>query len=159
VCDFSGNFAGLKLKMAQRAGVPRRVAYYPRSTNAFKEDFFRLKYNAWMHRLVNKYATTILSNSQAAFDFFFQQNWREDGRFEVVYNGVNIEKFTSVKRDLREELGIPKNAFVVGHTGRYNVAKNHKTIMKVAERLTQQYAEAYFIMCGNGVKKNLTPYL
>lgn len=159
VCDFSGDLAGIKLKMAQKAGVHSRVAYYARSTFAFREDVFRLKYNAWTHRLVNKYATTIISNSIAAFDFFFQQNWQEDGRFEVVYNGVNVDKFTAVTTHLREELGIPQNAFVVGHTGRYNVAKNHKTIMKVAERLTQQYADAYFIMCGNGVKKNLTPYL
>lgn len=155
VCDFTGNFSGLTLFTAKRAGVNKRVAFYRSSTNRFKSDVFRNTYNKCMNLLVNQYATDILSNSKTALDNYFPKSWATDDRFEVIYNGVNADLFLAQKDNLRTQLKIPKDAFVIGHTGRYNPAKNHETILKVAEILVKKYNDIYFIMCGNGVKNNL----
>lgn len=155
VCDFTGNFSGLTLFTAKRVGIKKRVAFYRSSTDRFKNDVFRDIYNKSMNLLVRKFATDILSNSKTALNNYFSGVWTSDNRFEVIYNGVNAESFTLQKDDLRDELNIPKDAFVIGHTGRFNPAKNHLAIINVAEILTKKYNDIYFIMCGNGVKENL----
>ncbi len=77
----------------------------------------------------------------------------------MIYNGIYANKFISEQDDLRKEFNIPSDAFVVGHTGRFNEAKNHKTILLVAERLIEENDNIYFIMCGNGVKINLETHI
>src|SRR5690606_23127081 len=82
-------------------------------------------------------------------------DWRNNKRFKVILNGLNPNSFTNLNEGLREQLNIPKDAYVVGHTGRFNQAKNHETIIKVAAQLIQKHPDIYFMLCGNGVKENL----
>jgi len=155
VCDFTGNFAGLVLWTAKKAGINKRVAFYRGSNNHFQESKLRLMYDKFVKNLVYKNATNILSNSKTALNFFYPNKWENNSRFEVIYNGINSEPFIEEKENLRSEFNIPQYAFVVGHTGRYNSAKNHKTIIKVAIELCKKHDDIYFLMCGNGVKDNL----
>lgn len=155
VCDFTGNFAGLILLTAKLAKVNKRISFYRGSTNHFSESKLRLLYDKFVKKLTYRCATNILSNSIAAFEFFFTDIWKKDSRFEVIYNGINSELFVKEKHNLRKELHIPNDAFVVGHTGRYNEAKNHKTIIKVAFELCEKHKDIYFLLCGNDVKDNL----
>lgn len=155
VVDFTGNFAALPLLIAKKAGIKKRITFYRGSTNHFKEDFFRLTYNNFLNQLIPKVSTSILSNSKAAFNFFFGEKWKSDDKFEVIYNGINTNTFLTTKQNLRKELRIPETAFVVGHIGRYNVAKNHKTMIKVATDLCENNSEIYFVFCGDKVIQGL----
>lgn len=155
VCDFTGNFAGLVLYMASLAGIKNRIVFYRGATDHFSKNLLKSVYNNFVKMLTFKYASSILSNSQAAFNYFFQ-NKKVDSRFEVIYNGIDAEKFLVADIDLRKEFGIPSNSFVIGHTGRFNYAKNHKVIIDVAKRMVKNYPDIYFILCGNGVKNNLS---
>lgn len=159
VCDFTGNFSGLILRAAHKADIDKRIAFYRGSTDRFNTVFYKNIYNNIVKYLVEIHATQILSNSQAAFNYFFPALWKGDSRFDVVYNGINPESFLNETRDLREEFGIPLNAFVIGHTGRFNSAKNHETILKVAEILISKYDDIYFILCGNDVDIKLLPII
>ncbi|MDY3524141.1 glycosyltransferase [Riemerella anatipestifer] len=158
VCDFTGNFAGLVLQMAYYANIRNRVGFYRGSSDHFKTNLIKQLYNNWVKYKVRKYATNILSNSKAALDYFFPQAWQKDDRYKVLYNGINPNKFNA-SEDLRDEFGLSRESFVIGHTGRYNEAKNHDVIIKVAEILCEKYNDIYFILCGNGVKVNLEAYL
>lgn len=155
IVDFTGNFAAFPLLMAKAVGIPNRVVFYRGATNHFKEDVLRLTYNGFVNKLIPKVATAILSNSEAAFNFFFAKLWRDDKRFNVIYNGIDANAFLCSKENLRRELSIPNQAFVVGHVGRYDVAKNHKTMIKVAIEMCKQDTGLYFVFCGNKVKDNL----
>jgi glycosyltransferase involved in cell wall biosynthesis len=155
VCDFTGNFAGLILLSAWFAKVSKRVAFYRGATDHFKNNKLRTLYNNFVKLLVFKFSTDILSNSRAAFHFFYPQNWQDDSRFKVISNGINSQELLKEKDDLRREFAIPSNAFVVGHIGRFNEAKNHTTILNVAINLCTHYDDIYFFLCGNGVVENL----
>lgn len=156
ICDFTGNFAALTLLVAKKVGILKRVVFYRGSTNHFKEDYIRLTYNKLLNKLIPLVATSILSNSKAALSFFFKEKWKSNPKFEVVYNGIDANTFLSDKEDLRDKLGIPKGSFVVGHVGRYNIAKNHNTIILVAIELCKQDKDIYFVICGDKVDTNLT---
>ena len=148
ICDFTGNFAALPMLVAKLAGIRNRVVFYRGSTNHFKEDRFRLLYNKLLNYIIPKVSTSILANSKAALNFFFKNKWHQNSKYEVIYNGIDASKFLTTKENLKEELNIPDNAFVVGHVGRYNEAKNHKTIIEVAIQLCKLDSNNYFVFCG-----------
>lgn len=155
VCDFTGNFAGLPLLTAKKAGVPRRIAFYRGATDHFKATLFKKLYNDFVKKLTVKNATSILSNSRAALVYFFGSESIDNGSFKVIYNGIDASKFDAKEANLRSEFGIPGDAFIIGHTGRFNYAKNHEIILQVAAKITSKYHDIFFILCGNGVRDNL----
>lgn len=154
ICDFTGNFAGIPLLLAKFAGVKIRIAQYRGAEDHFKQTLLRRIYNYLVKQLTFRCATKIVSNSKAALDYFYPGIWRGNPKFQVIYNGVDIQKLLEAKSDravLRKEFGIPANAFVIGHTGRYNRAKNHDTIIEVAVRLCKKYPDIYFFLAGLNV--------
>ena len=154
MCDFTGDFAGIPLLIAKLANIKKRISFYRVSEHRFKQDPFRLFYNKVVNFLVYKNATKILSNSQAALDFF-HSDWKKDKeKFKVIRNGIPVKLFeVDFNRfELRSELGIPDDAFVIGHVARFHSSKNHATIVQVAERLCNKHNDVYFLLCGFGVQ-------
>lgn len=155
VCDFTGNFAGIILFLAKLANIKKRIVFYRGSNNHFKEDYLRLFYNSLMNKLVYIFATDILSNSLSALNYFFPNRDKLNNKFEVIYNGIDSKSFCMEESDLRDELLIANDKFIFGHIGRYNIAKNHDTIIKVAIELCKSNPNTYFIFCGRGVDSSL----
>jgi glycosyltransferase involved in cell wall biosynthesis len=159
VCDFTGNFSGLTLLAANLARVKKRISFYRGSSNHFEETFFKLSYNKMMRFLVQKNATKILSNSRTAIEYFYPHIKSDNPKFQVIYNGIDAKIFEDVKPFAKKDFDIPDKTFVVGHTGRYDVAKNHKTIIKIAEELCGKYEDIYFVLCGKGTDTHLNSYV
>lgn len=155
VCDFTGNFAAVPLYLANLAGINKRIAFHRGSNNRFRETPVKLLYNKAINRKLPSVSTNILANSKAAMKFFHKGIWVNDPKFEVIYNGINASEFLASEEDLREKLDIPIDAFVVGHVGRYNEAKNHKTIIEIAVALCKINLDVYFILCGKDVDAQL----
>lgn len=154
ICDFTGNFAGIPLYVAAKAGIKKRIAFYRGASNHFKEDPFRLLYNHFVRNLTFSYATKILSNSKAALDFFFPNLYEKSDKFKVIYNGIDITVPSIMSRDsLCREFNILPSNFIIGHTGRCNYAKNHDTIIQVAISLCLKYSDITFVLVGKGVKE------
>ncbi|WP_313382264.1 glycosyltransferase [Proteiniphilum saccharofermentans] len=147
VCDFTGNFAGFILFIAYLAKIKTRIVFYRGSSNRYNVTFLRNFYNELVKIFVLKFATSILSNSKAAYDFFFS---RIDKRFKVIYNGIDSKVFNinESKDQIRNDLGIPSASYVIGHTGRVHYSKNHEAIIKVANLLCNKYSDIHFVLCG-----------
>ncbi|MBI6115947.1 glycosyltransferase [Salegentibacter maritimus] len=155
VCDFTGNFAAIPLYLAKLAGIKNRLAFHRGSNNRFKETPIKMVYNKAINKQLPIVATSVLANSKAAMNFFHNGIWKDDPKFEVIYNGINASRFLDSDENLRNELKIDKEAFVVGHVGRYNEAKNHRTIIEVAIALCKKHSNILFLLCGNGVDTEL----
>lgn len=157
-CDFTGNFAAFPLLVAACAGVSKRIAFYRNAENRFKGGLFRAIFNNMLNFIVKLSASKILSNSYAALKFYHKRDWKNNPKYEVIYNGLDSNTFLAERKNLRPELRIPQNAFVIGHVGRYNPAKNHMTMIDVANRLCNQYDDIYFLFCGSNVDQVLKHY-
>jgi len=155
VCDFTGNFATVPLLLAKLSGIKKRIAFHRGSNNRFNETRLKLFYNTSINRFLPTVATNVLANSKAAMRFFHNGIWGDNAKFEVIYNGINASEFLKSREHLRDELQIPEHAFVIGHVGRYNEAKNHKTVIEVAISLCKEYKDTFFIFCGRDVEKEL----
>lgn len=74
--------------------------------------------------------------------------------------GVDIEKAWAVpnekkeldRKKIREELNIPKDAFLIASVGELNDNKNHQVVLEALKRLTPKQREnVYYIIAGTGV--------
>ena len=71
----------------------------------------------------------------------------------VIRNGVDFNKFKRVgwtKNEMREKLSIPKDAFVIGHVGRFHSVKNHEFLIDVFRETLKLNSKAFLFMIGNG---------
>ena len=74
----------------------------------------------------------------------------------VLNNGINFSKFEHAKSkfDMRAELRIPKDSFVVGHVGRFTDVKNHLFLLKVFSKIYEHDKTAFLLMVGAGEEKD-----
>lgn len=152
--DFTGSYSGILMFLSNLAGLKKRILFYRGSSHDFEPSFLKRLFVDSLKLIARLNSTKILSNSMAAFDFYFPKRDLNDPKYKVIYNGIDVEEI-SFKRYDKSDFEIPKNGFVIGHTGRYNRAKNHETIIKVAEIICSKFENVYFILCG----KNTDVYL
>ena len=107
----------------------------------------------WLRKLADRgFACSIL-----AAESMFGPAWREDKRWQLLYNGVDFEPFAQPPDPhLRSQLGIPEDAFVVGHVGRFHEQKNHEFLVKIADALIKKCPDARFLLIGNGALRDKT---
>jgi len=72
----------------------------------------------------------------------------------VVHNVFDLSKFKAqsleIKKEVRKQLGIPIDAFVIGHVGRCFYIKNQSFLVDVFQRVANINAKAYLLMIGSG---------
>ena len=140
--------------------IKNRIVFYRESNYQFEMNFFKFIYIKFFHLLVIIFSNKILSNSKSAFKYFYLDYILKYKYNRVIYNGISIlDEKNESKNDLRTELGIPKNSFVVGHVGRFCKAKNYESILKIFEKILKRNNNIYFLLCGrnvnDGIKKKV----
>lgn len=89
-------------------------------------------------------------NKEAAEMKFPKSSWKKT---EIIKNGIKLDKFsrnTVIGMRLRENYGIPKDAYVIGHVGRFTIEKKHSFLVEVIEQLIKKDNSAYLLLIGEG---------
>lgn len=70
----------------------------------------------------------------------------------ILNNGIDFSRFDHAldKKTVREREGIPQNACVIGHVGRFNEVKNHKFLVEVFEKIHKKDKNTFLLLVGNG---------
>jgi glycosyltransferase involved in cell wall biosynthesis len=147
---FSGNI----LRLAKQAGVKVRIAHAHNDTSlliangGWKKRF----YVAWLKQRISRYTTVGLPCSRKAAVDLFGSNWESDLRWQILYCGLNLEDFQQQVNPIlvRAELGIPQDAFVVGHVGRFEPQKNHQFLVQIAAEIARQESKMRLLLIGYG---------
>ncbi len=72
-----------------------------------------------------------------------------------IPTGVDVAFFSNGDGlGFRQSMGIPPNAFVVGHVGRLAPEKNLSFLAQAVRRFMDRHAEAHFLVVGNGPGKD-----
>lgn len=96
------------------------------------------------HILYNSYLS---ADQHAAFGY-------SPLKTRVVPNGFDIQRFAPnsyYRESIRESLGIPPDALVIGMTARYHPMKNHALFLEAASLLMQHQKNVHFILTGRDV--------
>jgi glycosyltransferase involved in cell wall biosynthesis len=72
-------------------------------------------------------------------------------KLEVVPNGFDLEQVKpdpAARVSVRNELGIPADAFLIGMAARFHPHKDHRNLIQAAARLHEQMPDIHFLLCG-----------
>jgi glycosyltransferase involved in cell wall biosynthesis len=105
-----------------------------------------------MKWLISRYATVGIGASERAALALFGSNWKADPRWRILYCAVDLQPFflRPDRVEVRTELSLPQDAFVMGHVGSFNLAKNHSFLLQVAAGVMNKVQRARLLLVGNG---------
>lgn len=79
------------------------------------------------------------------------------GKIQIIPNGLDLTRFVpdpAARDSVREELGVPSQAPLVGVLARYHAQKNHLGLIEAAAKVSAQLPEVHFLLAGSGVDRN-----
>lgn len=74
----------------------------------------------------------------------------------VLPNGIDMKRFRNVeinRQKLLNSLNIKKDAFIIGHIGRFAEVKNHKFLVNLFVAVKKECSDAHLILIGEGELK------
>jgi glycosyltransferase involved in cell wall biosynthesis len=147
-----GSFGGPALSVAKALGIPVRIAHYHNLASGHKNDWKRRLYETWLRQMVLQCSTGIAACSWHALKAHFPQLWASDPRMLVIRNGALPQGSTpaALRRDARAELGIPLDAPVIGHVGRFAWQKNHVGLIDAMPHILKRVPAARLLLVGDG---------
>ena len=105
-----------------------------------------------MKHWIRRYATWRVGVSLESAEDLFGARWQDDGRTCVIHCGLDLSKFTAdeVRGQVRRSVGLPADALVIGHVGRFYPRKNHSFLLDVAAELFALTPHASLLSLGDG---------
>lgn len=146
------HFSGIVLAVAKRQGVRVRIAHSHTAPGNTDASALRRLYLAGTEFLVRRRATIGLSASALAAESLFGKRWKDDRRWRIQYCSIDVERYVAraSRPSVRAELGIEPDCVVMGHVGRFTVAKNHEFLVSVFAELKTLRSDAQLLLVGDG---------
>ena len=75
-------------------------------------------------------------------------------KMTVIANGFDLESFQpdpACRGEIRKELGIPEQTFLVGLVARFHPQKDHESFLAAAAAVAARLPETHFLLCGEGI--------
>ncbi|HYE26165.1 MAG TPA: glycosyltransferase family 1 protein [Clostridia bacterium] len=146
------HFSGLVMLLAKLGGVPCRIIHSHTAHVEPRAPLARSMYLRLMKQMAWKFSTCGIAVSSKAAGSLFPPAWQRDGKWTLLPIGIDLEPFSRPvdAESIRASLGIPSDAFVVGHVGRFVEAKNHRFLIRVAAELVAAEPKSVLLLVGDG---------
>lgn len=142
---------------AKSLKVPRRMLHSHSGGTDCESGGKRLAFHLlqricrlFLYRLGNEYYAC----SKAAGYWMYPRKIVESGRFEIIYNAVDKEKFCyrpKVREKVRKTLSLC-GKLAIGHVGNFCYQKNHEFLLRVFEEVHKRRKDTALILVGKGVR-------
>jgi glycosyltransferase involved in cell wall biosynthesis len=120
------------------------------------------RYQPWLvnrtWRLVKRACAPItdhyISVADAMTELAVHAGIAERSRFSTIYSGMELDWFLEARTDgsaVRDELGIPRDAPVVGKIARLFPLKGHEELMDAAPAVVARQPDVRFVLIGDGI--------
>lgn len=116
-------------------------------------DLYRTRRRVWLRRLQNL-STIVLTNANAVRDAVAAENHIAASKIRVIYNGVDLERFSAKSRDrtwLAPNAGQEKWVVLVGNM--HTDVKGHPCLIESAERVVREFPGVRFVLAGDGEQR------
>ncbi len=118
----------------------------------FGGDRFLRRATIWLGARLSRLPARIVSNSWRGAAVHQAVGYRAD-RTVVIPNGLDLALFRpcrEARQSVREELGLPGDAVLIGLIGRYHPDKDHANFLQAAALLLVDHPESRFLLAGIG---------
>lgn len=146
----NGHFSSGLVMLAGFGVVRTRVSHAraDMADTAVKHRIFQRSYRWLMRALVATFSTHMLSvSSKAAANLF-----PASATVETMESGIDLSLYEQHRSyaDIREQLGIESDDFVVGHVGRLSPEKNHIFLIEAFHELLRLEPRSKLVLVGGG---------
>ncbi len=152
------SMAAVYLPIAKAAGVPVTIAH---ARSAGVDAGIRGAATRIFRKSLPSRCDIMMSCSREASISVFGRKAYESGKVMRVPNALDLAAFyfdPELRAKTRARYGIPGEALVIGHVGRFDPVKNHAYIAKVGRKLEDllkagkagEDAQLYFLFAGKG---------
>lgn len=103
--------------------------------------------NRWTDRHL---ANVLTANSEAVKQIVLNETAVERKRFEVIYNGIDLDKFAqqASSSDKRSELGLRRDDFVIAMVANLRPAKGHEVALRAFAEIADKVPQGYLLFLG-----------
>ena len=133
------------LKAAKKHGVAVRIAH---SHSSSQDKNLKYLIKLFYRRQIPENATQLFACGKEAGDWMFC-----GAPYRIVNNAIDTKLYAcndDRRRQMREVLNIPSDAFVVGHVGRFNPVKNHTFLLDVFAKIKEKRSNSVLLLVGDG---------
>ncbi len=104
-------------------------------------------------RFAAKRCDKIFAVAQAMIDQCVNAKVAPREKYKVVYSGMDLDAFLNTRPDdaLRQQLGIPEGAPVIGKIARLFELKGHEDLIEAAPQIVAKFPNARFLIVGDGI--------
>ncbi len=146
----------LAVYAAWKAGVPVRIRHLHSMAPWGWGGALRTRARIRSDRRAARRAHVTLAVSEAVREVFLKATGLPPSSCRVLYNGVDLSRYVDAREKggaFRAELGIRRDAPVVGIVGRLSRGKGHETFLRVAHRVARETPGATFLVVGEGGRR------
>ncbi|TXK82512.1 glycosyltransferase family 1 protein [Paenibacillus sp. N3.4] len=154
--------SGFVLRSAKKAGAPIRIAH---SHNTSSEGGAAARLYKWVAgTFITSCATHFVACSTKAAEWLFH---KKEKNAMILKNGIESDKFAfspEVREQVRRELKLSQDCYVVGHVGRFAHQKNHDFLIDIFAQLNRERPDTVLVLAGDGplravIEKKVKAYL
>jgi glycosyltransferase involved in cell wall biosynthesis len=148
------HFSGYVLWLAKQSGIKARIIHSHIDTSSIEStaNWKRKLYVTLMKWLIASNATAGLAASRMAAADLLGAGWAQDSRWQTLYCGIDLVPFDDPidTTNIRSEFGIPEDALVIGHVGRFESQKNHHFLLEIAAEVANREPNTRLVLVGIG---------
>lgn len=102
------------------------------------------------YQLTKGMVDKVIANSQSGADYNSQQTGVPSSKYNVVYNGVDTERFKPMNaQSQKAALGIAENSKVIGMFASFKQQKNHPLLISSLKKVKQEYSNFTLLLVGD----------
>ena len=136
---------------AKCAKVPVRIAHSHSTTN--KKEKKKNLMKQVLKPFSKLFATDYMCCSELAGRWLFGDKLYDEGKIYLLNNAIDLHKFEyneKIREEVRKELNIDEETFVMGHVGRFVEQKNHSFLIDIFYELQKERQNAVLMLVGQG---------
>ena len=111
-------------------------------------------YQAVADRLLAPWTDAAIAVSDSTRRFLVEERHVPAARVRLIWNGAPLDEFAPVRAEraiaVRDGLGIPRDALVVGTIGRLNAQKGHRFLLEATALLVPRQPRLRVLIAGDG---------
>jgi glycosyltransferase involved in cell wall biosynthesis len=151
--------AGILARLAAtHAGIPLVVHTVHGPPFHAYEKAWRNRLYISAEKLAARYCRKIYTVADAMTQLFCDAGIGRPEQYQTVYSGMDLASYLEAKPecDLRNSLGIPEDALVVGKIARLFDLKGYEYLVEAAPAIVKEHPNVYFLIVGDGLlRQNL----
>jgi len=140
--------------VAGKASAVKRIVWGIRCSDMDLRNYSALTaLTVWFNAKLSVLPDAILVNSEKGKQVHEMRGY-STRRMKVLPNGFDLERFRpdeTARERLHAQLGLPRQATLIGFVARFDPMKDHETFFRAAEALAAKEDSVHFVLAGDGM--------